>query len=224
MPSPFDETDFVDHDIQAAQKSSSALSSVPPLSSGTQRPPTREELDDKVTSTQQKLAELKRVQEELERERAGLEEARRRQTEFQTGREEMARHLTRGLGLLNEAEFAARRDAEQMTKSIADLREALVKVQAINEATWTQETWNVELTRALTIIENARMEWNAARLKWPLLDRASGDPLPQPSSTGVMPAWPRGGSFLELTRIGLAFTWPLLVLVLVFGLVWLLRS
>src|SRR5687767_4507863 len=166
MAQPFDETDFVDHDFQAAQKAyAGAASTAAGGTLGVQRPPTREELDDRVSSTHQKLAELKRLQEDLERERAGLEEARRRQTEFQTGREEMVQHLTRGLGLLNEAEFAARRDAEQMSKSIADLREALVKVQALNEATWTQDTWNVELTRALTIIENARMEWNAARLK-----------------------------------------------------------
>ena len=73
-------------------------------------------MDRKVVEAQQKLAELKRAQEELERERAGLEELRRRQTEFQTGRQEIIQHLMRGLGLLEEAEFAARRDAEQMVE------------------------------------------------------------------------------------------------------------
>ena len=82
------------------------------------RAPTREEVDRKVVEAQQKLAELKRAQEDLERERAALEELRRRQTEFQTGRQEMIHNLTRGLGLLEEAEFNARRDAEQMVKTI----------------------------------------------------------------------------------------------------------
>ena len=67
--------------------------------------------------TLDKAGELKRIQEELERERAGLEETRRRQIEFQTGRDEMLRHLTRGVELLKESEFAARRDSEQMAKS-----------------------------------------------------------------------------------------------------------
>ena len=73
-----------------------------------------------VSEKQIKLAELKRAQEELERERAGLEELRRRQMEFQTGRSEMLQHLTRGIGLLEEAELTARRDTEQMARTLAE--------------------------------------------------------------------------------------------------------
>src|SRR5256884_4267770 len=166
MASGFDETDFVDGDFHAGQKSSFAAAST----GGAGRPPTREELDSRVTETQQRLMELKRAQEELERERAALEEARRRRAEFQTGREEMLQSLTRGVGFLEEAEFNARRDAEQMARTLGALRDALTKVQSIHEQTWTQENYNVEVTRALTIIDNGRMEWNAARLKWPLLN------------------------------------------------------
>jgi hypothetical protein len=39
-------------------------------------------------------------------ERGALEETRRRQTEFTTGRQEVIHNLTRGIGLLEEAEFA----------------------------------------------------------------------------------------------------------------------
>ena len=102
------------------------------------RPPTREEIEALVSEKQIKLAELKRAQEELERERAGLEELRRRQAEFQTGRAEVLQHLTRGIGLLEEAGLNARRDAEEMARTLADFREALDKVQAINEQSWTQ--------------------------------------------------------------------------------------
>src|SRR5881394_2314821 len=172
MASEFDESDFVDGDFQAAKKSPFAV----PQSGGAGRPPTREELDSRVTETQQRLMELKRAQEELERERATLEEARRRRTEFQTGREEMLQGLTRSVGFLEEAEFNARRDAEQMAKTLGELREALTKVQTIHEETWTQENYNLELTRALTVIDNARMEWNAARLKWPLLSGPAAPP------------------------------------------------
>ena len=68
MASEFDETDFVDGDFQAARKSPVTAA----LSGGSGRPPTREELDSRVTETQQRLMELKRAQEELERERATL--------------------------------------------------------------------------------------------------------------------------------------------------------
>jgi predicted nuclease with TOPRIM domain len=181
------------------------------LAGAMQRAPTREEVDLKVTEAQQKLAELKRAQEELERERAALEELRRRQAEFQTGRQEMVHHLTRGLGLLEEAEFTARRDAEQMAKTIADFREALVKVESIHEEAWSKETFNVELTRALTAIENARMEWNGARLKFPVLSGKSAEVAPENETTPKPSPLLAQQNFASLCKLGLALTWPLAV-------------
>jgi hypothetical protein len=166
MSSEYDATEFVDGDFQAHKAPSSAT----PAGAGqSQRAPTREEVDSRVAEAQQKLAELKRAQEDLERQRAALEETRRRQIEFQTGRQEMVHNLTRGLGLLEEAEFSARQDAEQMAKALVDLRDALSKIEAVREEAWTKDNLNTELTRALTALENARMEWNTARLKFPIL-------------------------------------------------------
>ena len=207
MPTEYDATEFVDTDFQTTKSPYATTTSA--AASAAFRAPTREEVDARVSEAQQKLAELKRAQEELERERAGLEEVRRRQTEFQTGRQEMIQNLTRGLGLLEEAEFAARRDAEQMSKSIADMRDSLAKVQAINEDGWSKENFNVELTRALTTLENSRMEWNGARLKFTVL---SG----QPANVSAAAARETGTSqllapksFWQLCKLGLAFTWPL---------------
>ena len=205
MPTEYDATEFVDTDFQTTKSPYGTTTAA----ANAFRAPTREEVDTRVSEAQQKLAELKRAQEELERERAGLEEVRRRQTEFQTGRQEMLQNLTRGLGLLEEAEFAARRDAEQMSKSIADMRDSLAKVQAINEDTWSKESFNMELTRALTTLENARMECNGARLKFTVL---SGQPANVSAATtretGVSQLLgPK--SFWQLCKLGLAITWPL---------------
>jgi hypothetical protein len=208
MASEFDESDFVDSDFQAAKKSPFAAAG------GPNRPPTREELDSRVADTQQRLMELKRAQEELERERSALEEARRRRTEFQTGREEMQQHLTRGVGLLEEAEFNARRDAEQMARTLAELREAVVKVQSIHDETWTQENYNVELTRALAVIDNARMEWNAARLKWSLLSGPQSSDNQSPVTDKSTPVSLESLGFRQLCKLGLAITWPLALVAL----------
>src|ERR1700734_248553 len=140
----YDATEFIDTDFQAHK---SPVATLDPL-----RAPTRDEVDRKVVEAQQKLAELKRAQEDLERERASLEELRRRQLEFQNGRQEMVHNLTRGLGLLEEAEFNARRDSEQMIKTLADFRDALEKIQNVRDETWTKENFQMELTRALTIV------------------------------------------------------------------------
>lgn len=211
MSSYHEAGEFVDSDFQSAQQSGYSAA-VPGGSAGKlNRPPTREELEALVGEKQIKLAELKRAQDELERERAGLEELRRRQMEFQTGREEMLQHLTRGIGLLEEAELTARRDAEQMARVLTEFREAVTKVHGIKEQLWNQENFSVELTRANTTIENARMEWNAARLKFPIL---TGNVLEPAPSAGAK----AGASLLattdvaQLCKIGLALTWPLVLL------------
>ena len=209
MPSDYDATEFVDHDFQPHQSLASA--------SQFQRAPTREEVDSKVAEAQQKLTELRRTQEELERQRASLEETRRRQIEFQTGRQEAIQNLTRGLGLLEEAEFGARRDAEQMAKTMTELRDALAKVEAIHQEGWTQVNFEGELTRALTTLENARMEWNSARLKFPLLSGQAPESKAEPAASAPGPALVAAHSFGELCRLGLALTWPLALVALLTG-------
>ncbi|HEY2330156.1 MAG TPA: hypothetical protein VGI63_10140 [Verrucomicrobiae bacterium] len=212
MAGEYDSTEFIDTDFTAHKSPFAA----PAPGAGSLRAPSRDDVDRKVVEAQQKLVELKRAQEELERERAGLEELRRRQGEFHTGREEIIQNLTRGLGLLEEAEFAARRDAEQMVETVGDFRAALAKVQAINDTTWTKENFQVELTRALTTIENARMEWNSARLKIAALageTKNAAAPLDKNSPAAAalsLAELPFG----QLCKIGLAMTWPLLLVAL----------
>ncbi len=200
MAAEYDATEFIDTDFHAHKTPAG----------DSLRAPTREEVDRKVVEAQQKLVELKRAQEELERERASLEELRRRQVEFQNGRQEIIQNLTRGVGLLEEAEFNARRESEQMKKTLADFRDVLGKVETIHEEAWTRENFNVELTRALTAIENARMEWNSARLKIPVLAGENAKkPAPETPAPSTHTPFTRL-SFGQLCRFGLAMTWPVL--------------
>lgn len=211
MASQYDATEFVDTDFQAHKSPQSATATA--LAGAISRAPSREEVDSKVAEAQQKLAELKRAQEELERERSALEEVRRRQMEFQKGRQETIHDITRGLGLLQEAEFNSRRDAEQMAKALTDLGEALKKVEAIHEETWTKDNFSLELTRALTAIENARMEWNSARLKFPVLSGLAAEPANSETKPAMVPIAEM--SFGKLCKLGLALTWPLVLVALV---------
>ena len=215
MPSKFDESDFVDRDLEAAHESAAPPPEPEPLPEDSPPPPSAEELTERVSETQHKLAELKQMQEELERERTEIEEARRRRSELSTGREEMVQNLTRGIGLLEEAELSSGRTAEQLSRTVADLRTSLDKINLINEEEWTDENWSVELTKALTTIENSRMEWNGARLKWPLLDgetelAPSVAATAQPVQAADRPRLDQL-SFGQLSKLGLAFTWPLVL-------------
>ena len=226
MATEYDPAEFIDGDFQAARKAGATAAQHPasPFATIPNRAPTREELESRVTDMQSKLTELKRAQQELERERSDLEETRRRQTEFTKGRQEMEQHLTRGIGLLEEAEFAARRDAEQMAKSLLDLRESLIKVQSVHEESWTKDNLNAELTRALTAIENARMEWNSARLKYPILttEPAEAETAPNAADPFTQTVL-KEKSYAELCKMGLALTWPIALTGLAIFIVLLLR-
>ncbi len=209
MSAHHDAGEFIDSDFQPSQATVAPAKSSGPAAPN--RPPTREEIEAMVSEKQIRLAELKRAQEELERERAGLEELRRRQVEFQTGRDEMLHNLTRGIGLLEEAEMSARRETEAMARTLADFRVTVQKVQAINEKAWTSDNHHVELTTASTTVENARMEWNSARLRFSILSGTA--PNAAESKTPAHPSiLSPETSMLQLFKIGLALTWPLVVL------------
>ena len=213
MSSEYDPSEFVDDDFPAGRKSSpKPAAPFAGASPSVSCAPSREEVETKVLDMQQKLAELKREQQDLERERATLEELRRRQNEFTTGRTEMIQSLTRGIALLQEAEFNLRRDAEQMSKSLVGLREGLEKIQSIHDETWTAANLEVELTRALTAVENARMEWNSARLKFSVLSGEGATPQPAtPPGTPSFDEVIQQRSYAELCKLGLALTWPVLI-------------
>ena len=220
MPAHDDAGEFIDSDFQR----SGYVTPPGAPSTGTlpNRPPTREEINEAMVSEKQiKLAELKT--------RAGRAGTRTGgpgrialgcQIEFQTGREEMRTNLTRGIGLLEEAEITARRNAEQMARQLEEFRDALSKVQAINENGWSQENVSIELTRASTTIENARMEWNSARLKFPIL---STTPAPTEAANAKLEANPLAADFMQLCKLGFAFYWPLVLLGLGIFLLLLLR-
>jgi hypothetical protein len=206
---PYDDTEFVDRDFPSPHPATASVGKRP-SNAGTGRAPTREDLDAQATATQQQLAKLREAQEQLERARSELEEMRRRRAEFQNGRTDLRDQLTRGIGFLEKAEFDARRDAEQMARSLDGLRTAFGQIESLQEESWTDATWSQELSRGLAVIDNARMELNSARLKWPVLEG------PHPGQQGAITG-PSTKGLAELPlktlfRLGLALTWPLLVL------------
>ncbi len=224
MATEFDATEFVDEDLQKSRRNPFQAPPMNATPGEPERAPTREEVDSKLTELQSKLAGLKREQSEIERERIACEETRRRQVEFTTGREELIRDLSRGIQLLQENEFATRRDAEQMAQSLQDLKEALAKIQAIQDTSWTRENLSSELSRAMGLVDHARMEWNSARLKFAVL---SANPAADVAGTAITPQKPpvpfEGMGLFDLAKVGLALTWPIAAAAVAIFLTLLLR-
>ena len=188
------------------------------------RAPSREEVDTKFGETQQKLAELKRAQEELERERAGLEEIRRRQLEFQNGRQETIQNLTRGIGFVDRGGvcLAAGRGANGRNRSPI-CRWCCAKVEATNEQALDKGEFRGGIDARLDRgAENARMEWRCGPTEiYGVVGRVAAR-RGAGRQAGVQPglktqlADQRFGPALQ-TRTG-AFTWPLAAVALLVGL------
>ncbi|MGC8828350.1 MAG: hypothetical protein ACP5TE_01075 [Verrucomicrobiia bacterium] len=222
MADEYDSSDFIDKEYFESKtpgKSGGGGAPSAPSVGATNPPPSQAELDSRATEVQQEIEKLRRLQEDLARKKAALEETRRRRLEWETSRKELVHGLTRAVGLLQEAEFSRRQEAEQMAKAIAGLRDALMKVQSIDEESWTKENFEIELTRALTVVENARQEWNSARLKFPFLDGKQDE---QSEFVAQKPEF-KIPDFYELIKIGFAVSLPLILIILVLIIVILVK-
>ena len=219
-------------DIQAdtpapSPRSPSASQSTPipslqaPVASARQRsaPPTATDspASSPTVELDQKLVALRQRQKELEDQKNQLEEAARRKTEYHSGRKEMEENLIRGIGILDEELIHARRELALIEKTLASFSETLSKVQRLNHESWAAESYATELTRALTTLENARMEWNSARVKLPVLEPVSQNIRSTKASSDAQPASAllqtlESFSWSKILRLGLFIHWPILII------------
>ncbi len=179
------------------------------------KPAYREQVDSQLTEAREQLLALRRQQEELERQKSELEELRRKQDEYSRGRAEMIDQLTRGLVTLDREQIRARREAELCGQTCAAFRDYLEQLQAINDADWRSDNLRAELTRALGVIENARLEFNRARTKLECLDPTATDPA---AAASVESALVSREELLRYLCLGAVATAPLMLA----GTIWLI--
>jgi uncharacterized membrane-anchored protein YhcB (DUF1043 family) len=178
-------------------------------------PSHREEVDSRLADARERLLALRRQQEELERQKNELEELRRKQDEYTRGKAEMVDNLTRGLVTLEREQIAAQRRVELCTQTAGAFRGYLEQLQAIDDTRWNSDNLRPELSRALGVIENARLEFNRARTKLDCLNPAATE------SPAESPAAGQGVSRRELIRyalLGAAASAPLILA----GTIWLI--
>lgn len=177
-------------------------------------PAHQEEVDSKLDVMREQLSVLRRQQEELERQKNDLEELRRKQDEYARGKAEMLDNLTRALVTLEHEQIQAQRLAELCDTTRAACKDYLEQLQSINDAEWSSANIRTELSRALGVIEHARLEYNRARTKLDCLNPAVGQPETPAADTS-------GWDWAEIARyfrIGAAASAPLIVA----GTIWLM--
>jgi len=171
-------------------------------------PTVTEEVDTKLDAAREQLLTLRRQQEELERQKADLEELRRKQDEYTRGKAEMIDNLTRALTAMEREQIQAQRVAELCETTTDAFRDYLEQLQAINDTEWSSENVRTELSRALGVVENARLEFNRARIKLDCLNPGAGQPETpaETKSSGI--------NWAEMTRyamLGAAASAPLIL-------------
>jgi hypothetical protein len=181
-----------------------------------------EQLDNQVQKAQEQLIALKRAQETLEKQKRELEELSRRQEQLSQGKQEMLEKFTRAVVVLERETYDAQKRVEQLQSIHAGFAQHMDALDAINPKSWEGLDINKELLRSLSIVDDARAEYNKSLPKIsPESDGDGGDPMA--ASAGYQLDYAAHESpkdFAYWLKAGFAFTLPLLAigLVLIFVL------
>jgi septal ring factor EnvC (AmiA/AmiB activator) len=181
-----------------------------------------EDLGEEVQKTNTELEKLKRQLEDIEKQKLRLEELKKRQDELEVGRSEMADKLTRSLVTVQREAEEAQKRLEQLNSIHNSFTQHLRHIEAINPKAWGAADLPKELSKALSAVEDARVEYVKAQAKI----AAEGAP-DSPVATGTLPSSfesyygdteERG--FKYWMKSGFAFTLPIQILGLVALAIW----
>jgi len=207
----------------------------------------RSDLEERVQSTQHRLAQLRQEAEDLEQEKQRFEELSRQQKEFMQGRAEMGEKLSRALAHLDRETYEAQRRVEQLLVIKDTFNHQLDVIDSLNPEQWDSADLRHDLSRALGMIDESREEYikGSARIHQltagpasPPASSASSAAAPAPShaapvssdqSLHAAPALAGPGLPLSLNKetfrfwlfCGLGFTVPLAATALIIFLTWL---
>jgi hypothetical protein len=176
----------------------------------------REDLERQVAESVQELDLLRMRQDEIERKRKELEEQRKKQDDYERGRSEITDRLNQSLIMMEKEEIKADRLLELLQTSRALFRETLEEIHSIDETSWAEEDIREELNKALTILDESRMQYNktVAKIETVMADEhgsvaPGGGLLFKDASSAGGPE----RSFARWMLIGLAASLPVILFV-----------
>lgn len=178
-----------------------------------------EELTAQVQRAQAELGELKRRAEQIERDKQRLEELSRRQEELEAGRQEMVDRFTRSLASIQRETEETQRRLEQLHTIHNSFVSHMRELEEINPKAWHSADLSKELSRALSILDDARADFTKAQAKLEI-------DAPEAAATGAVGDYEeyygQEKGFSYWLTAGFAFTLPLsAVLLLIAVIFWL---
>lgn len=182
----------------------------------------KEEITQQVTSAVRELEELRIKQQELEREKSALEGFARKQDDYQQAKQAIIQDLTRSIMVLEKEEVQAAQVTELLSATRARFKASLTELQAINENAWGEGDFQSELDRAAALVENTRIGFRKAmgRVEALTASHASAEVAQGALADKLASRLELAGGFGFWLKAGLAFSLPLILVLVLIALVW----
>lgn len=169
-----------------------------------------EHIGEQVQKAHDQLAQLRRQQELIEKQKIQLEELGKRQETFQRGRAEMVEHLTRALVVVERETYDAQKRVEQLQGIQESYTAHLALLESINPRAWEGLDINKELSKALSAVDDARAEYSKTRPK--ISPEPGEEHVEHAAGDAYGYAYAPEKDFVYWLKAGFGFTLPLLVL------------
>jgi len=173
-----------------------------------------EMLDSQVQRAQEQLLLLKRQQEQIEKQKRELEELSRKQEDLEKGRADMIEKLSRSLVVIERETYETEKRVEQLRLTNATFAQHLDSLERINPKSWSNLDLHKELSKALSVVDDARAEYTKSLTK---INAKSDSEVISPSASRIEDSFELSRddeSFVVWLKRGLAFTLPLLIFAL----------
>lgn len=184
----------------------------------------KEQVEDQVATAMKELERLRQRQEDLQHQKSDLEEIRKKQSLFDSGRREVLDTLSENLVGLEKDELKAEQLVELLSKSRKQYKNWARELDQLNDQNWDQDKYRTELNAALTRIEETRTEFKRTEGKIESLMGEFGQGVPASDSPAVRTSQASSSSmpaldFLSALKVGAGFTLPITVALLLILLV-----
>jgi len=170
-----------------------------------------EMLDSQVQRAQEQLLLLKRQQEQIEKQKRELEELSRKQEDLEKGRADMIEKLSRSLVVIERETYETEKRVEQLRLTNATFAQHLDSLERINPKSWSNLDLHKELSKALSVVDDARAEYTKSLTK---INAKSDSEVISPSASRIEEPFDLSHDdegFMVWLKRGFAFTLPLLI-------------
>ena len=183
----------------------------------------KQEVDDHMATAVHELERLRKRQEDLEREKKELEDLRRKQEEYERGKREMVERFSQSLVTLEKDELQAERLSELLGATRKRFKALLGDIQSLSEESWPEAQVREELSKALVILDDARMEYNKSMSKIDAIGAGkkvvAGEHQPVIFEEGGSMVHHEDQGFSYWLKVGFAVTLPLVCVIVVLTVV-----